>query len=293
MAGPQPATASAISSPVAAAVISSPGATPAEIHGLPANPAHGQYTWEDPQWMPWQVVPGVTADAPGVAEQLLADAPPSAPAGSDPDGYADPTATLSHGAPWPHARVPNIGAVNDIEATAAQAAANAQLHSLDSGDPAAFTLQPVSTHVEEWDRMGYTSPGTSGLEPPNAQMTGNGMTGFRRDSGFTVPGENLNRFGMDSAHVSRYRATGDIPVPPNSTQGAQRPLTIHPASARSYPVGAGSPFEGQVPGYGADYSVGYTGLASDYQASPDPLTGPPLATQQPPGQPVWGFDLYG
>jgi hypothetical protein len=48
-----------------------------------------------------------------------------------------------------------------------------------------------------------------------------------------------------------------------------------------------------VPGVGVDYSAGWTGIPSDYQPSPDPPTGPPVMSQQPPGPPVWGFDLYG
>jgi hypothetical protein len=285
----------AVRSPAASAVIANPGASPPQIHGGPANPAHGQYTWEgSSQWMPWEVIPGGHAlGDPQAAWALVSDVPPSAPAGQDPDAYANSTMTLSHGAPWPHEHIANIGDVSDIQAAADQARANAALHSIDSGDPASFTMQPTSTHVEEWQRFGYVSAGVSGLELPGRQMIGNANTGFRRDSGWTAEGENLNRFGMDSAHVGRYRATGDIPVPPNSTQGAQRPLSIAPASSRNYPVGEGSPFEGQTPGVGADFSVGFTGLASDYQASPDPPTGPSLYSTQPADPVPWGADFLG
>jgi hypothetical protein len=296
MAGPQGVTPVAPVGPVTSVLISPPGALPPDIHGRPANPAHGQYTWDETPLMPWQIVPGTDwwTEA-GVQDQLLGQVPPNAPPGQDPQSYADPTATLSHGAPWPWEHIANAGAVNDIEATANQARANAALHATDSGDPAAFTSQPLPSTRGEWERMGYVTPGTSGLELPGEQMIGNGNTGWRRDSGYFVPGENANRFGMDSSHVSRYRDVGDIPAPPNSTQGAQRPMVIQPASRRSYPVGPGSPFEGQVPGqYGVEGMYGdYVGLPSDYQASPDPLTGPPLAQQQPPGDPVWGAGFLG
>jgi hypothetical protein len=285
----------AVTSVTRTALISDPGATAPEIHGQPANPAHGQYTWEDggTLWLPWEVVPG----GPGlmaatVNEPLLGEVPAGAAAGFDPDAYANSTMTLSHGAPWPHERIDNAGSVSDRQAAAAQSAANMALHGTDSGDPAAFTTQPVPSTRGDWERMGYVTPGTSGLQLPNEQMIGNAGTGFRRDSGWTAEGENLNRFGMDSAHVSRYRDVGSFPAPPNSTQGHQRPLTISPASSRNYPVGAGSPFEGQVPGVGADYSAGWTGIPSDYQASPDPPTGPPVA-QQDSSAPPWGYDLYG
>lgn len=293
MAAPQGVAAAA--APVRSAIlITSPGAAAPDIHGGPADPAHGQYTWEDDGslWLPWEIVPGGAMHHPvTAATDLVGDTPPAAPAGTDPQGWADPTWTHSHGAPWPHEHIPDAGNVSSAEAAAAQAQANRALHGTDSGDPAAFTSQPVP-EVDSWQRMGYVTAGEGGLELPGRQMIGNGNTGFRRDSGWTAPGDNLNTAGMDSAHVSRYRRTGGIPVPPNSTQGSQRPLEIHPASARSYPVGAGSPFEGQVPGWGSDYSAGYTGLPSDYQPSPDPPTGPPLQTSQP-GPPVWGYDLYG
>jgi len=289
MAGPQ-GIAPAVT-PAVSVVIASPGATAPEIHGGAANPAHSQYTWEPDgtMWLPWEVVPGGPGLAPATADvALLGDVPASAPAGTDPNAWADPTSTMSHGAPWPHERVPNIGSVSDREAAAAQSQANMALHSTDSGDPAAFTLQPVPP-VDSWLRRGYVSAGTSGLEPPSEQLLGNQMTGHRRDGGW----ENLNEHGMDSAHVSRYARTGGFPAPPNSTQGNQRPMRISPASARNYPVGAGSPFEGQVPGYGQDYSAGYTGLPSDYAPSPDPPTAPSVQSSQPAVPAPWGFDLYG
>jgi len=295
MAAPQ-GIAPAVRTQAATAVITDPGAPAPEIHGGPANPAHGQWTWEPggSLWLPWEVVPGGPGLAPAnVAGPLIGDIPPDAPAGQDPDAYANSTMTRSHAAPWPHEHIANTGSVSDREAYAELVRANAALHSLDSGDPASFTFQPTSTHVEEWQRFGWVSPGEGGLELPGRQMIGNANTGFRRDSGWTAEGENLNRYGMDSSHVSRYRATGDIPVPPNSTQGAQRALQIQPAHVRSYPVGEGSPFEGQVPGVGADYSAGYTGLASDYQPPPDPPTGPSLQSAQPSAPAPWGAEFLG
>lgn len=277
--------------PISSVLIPS-GAIASQIHGGPANKAHGLYEWDEIPMMPWQIVPGLDGSVATVQDSLIGQVPPNAPAGTDPQAYADPTSTYSHAAPWPRTHLPNAGAVNDAEATSIALQANSELHSIDSGDPAAFTHNPIPA-VNSWERMGYVSAGEGGLDLPNVQMIGNSMTGFRRDSGWTEPGENLNRFGLDSAHVSRYRRTGDIPVPPNSTQGSQRPLRIQPASSRNYPVGEGSPFAGQTPGYyGVETATAdYVGIASDYQASPDPVTGPALATQQ--NTPVWGYDLYG
>jgi hypothetical protein len=281
----------AVTPALRAVLITSPGATAAEIHGQPANPAHGQFTWEQPQWMPWQIYPGVDGPAAHVNDALLAERPPNAPVEADPYGYADSTATGSHGAPWP--RAVNPDAQWDPQAAAAQQQINAAAHEHDSGDPAAFTTWPPPTsHQVGWERMGYVTDGESGMDQVPPQLQGLGNTGFRRDTGWFVPGEDANRYGLSGSHVTRYRATGDIPVPPNTTHGAQRPLRIQPASARAYPVGEGSPFEGQLPGwYGPEGMYGdYVGVPSDYQASPDPVTNPPLPRSQQDAGPVWGAE---
>lgn len=290
MAAPQgitPAVASATS-----VVIPNPGATAQEIHGMPANPAHGQWTWEEPEWYPWQVVPRLDGHVPDVSYELIGEVPSTTLAGHDPQSYADPTATLSHNAPWPKAVSPD--AQWDSQVQAEQQLVNAEAHSIDSGDPASFTRwNPPTSRQLPWARMGYVTDGEGGMAQVPQQLQGLQNTGFRRGTGWFVDGEDANRFGLSSAHVSRYRAIGEIPWVPNSTQGAQRPLQIKPASRRSYPVGPGSPFEGQTPGYfGIEGMYGdYVGLPSDYQASPDPVTGPQLAQQQT--EPSWGVDFLG
>jgi hypothetical protein len=296
MAGPQPALTPATTSPVHAAVLfPSPGASAADIHGQPANPAHGQWTWEDPAWLPHQVIPHMDNPAGTVQTGMINDDLPNAMRGADPEGFADPTSTGSHGAPWP--RSVNPDAQWDAQVAAAQQELNASAHGFDSGDPAAFTvwLPPTSNQVG-WTREHYVSDGTSGMEQVPGQLQGNANTGFRRDTGWFVDGESANRFGQSGAHVDRYRATGDMPVPPNSTHGAQRPLEIQPASRRSYPVGAGSPFEGQTPGwYGMEgVYADQTGFPTDYQASPDPVTVPAYSSANQPAQPpAWGLDFLG
>lgn len=273
--------------------VTDPGVTlDPSVMGGPYNPAHGDYEWDDP--VPWIIQQGVdvSGQAPTVQGSLLAQAPPGAPAGTDPDSYADPTATLSHGAPWPHVHILNSGAVNDARATAEQAAANAVLHSLDSGDPAAFTtnLQGAPADKMAWNlQPDYnTSGATEGVDPGG--LTGNNMTGRDRFEGILVPGDNLNRYGFDQAHIHRQNPAGDMPVPLDTTQGAQRPMVMNvPGRYGSYPVGGGSPFTGQLPGVGNDTGAAEIGVPSDYAPPPDPPSNPALQSADT-GQPVWGWD---
>lgn len=288
--GIQPAVVPGSGRSVSAVLIQNPGYDAQGIHGGPANAAHGRYEWDEKFLMPWQIVPGVDSPQATVQRSLVGQVPGVAPQGADPQYWADSTATLSHGAPWPKEHILDSGNVHNREASSEQSRANMALHSVDSGVPESFTTQSIPTNHGGWERSGFVSAGETGLDDPAKQMIGNANTGFRKGAGFTVPGENINEHGFDSAHYSRYVRHTDIPRPPDSTQGAQRPLQIRPAVARNYPVGKDSPFEGQVPGYGTQFSAGYVGIASDYQASPDPQTAPPLNQQQ--STPTWGWSQF-
>jgi hypothetical protein len=293
-------------------VVDDSGATAEQIHGTTVNPAHGQWTWDNP--VPWAIQQGLDLSGqPATAEAaLLGSKPPDAGSGTDPDSYADPTATLSHGGPWPYQHIPDSGAVNNARATAMQAAANAELHSIDSGVVSSFTENPVPGHKMPWDLSpDYNSQGAEeGTEV--GQLTGNSHTGWDRFAGWaqgsdleraTAPGTdypvigaaggNLNRFGFDEAHIHRQNPHGTLPVPLDTMQGAQRPLVMNiPGRYGSYPVGQGSPFYGQLPGVGNDTGAAEIGVASDYVPSADAPTNPPLVSAMS-GQPVWGYTGLG
>jgi hypothetical protein len=273
---------------VTPAAVTNPGATAPQIHGGPVNPAHAAWEWDTP--VPWAVQQGLdlSGQGPTVEGSLISQVPAGAPAGSDPDGYADPTATLSHGAPWPSAHIPDSGAVNNAAAAAEQSIANMALHSIDSGDPAAFTTQPVPGHKMPWNLSpDFNSQGAE-RGPDVGDLTGNNRTGWERFNGWAVPDENLNAHGFDQAHVHRQNPAGEVPVPLNTTQGAQRPLVMNVPGRYEYPTGPGSPFAGQVPGVGNDYGAAEIGVASDYAPPPDSPTNPVLAA--PAGDPAWGLE---
>jgi len=261
------------------------------VMGGPYNPAHAQYTWGDP--VPWSIQQGLdlTAQGPTVEGSLIGDVPATPVAGYDPASYADPTSTLSHGGPWPYRHIPDSGAVNNRQVTAEQAAANAELHSYDDGTAASFTtnLQAPTGHKMPWNMSpDYNSQGLPDGTDVGA-LDGNAMTGRDRFQGRTAPGDNINRFGYDQAHVHRQNPAGEVPVPLNTTQGKQRPMVMNIPGRYEYPTGAGSPFAGQLAGVGNNTGAAEIGVPSDYTPPPDSPTNP-VTGQQGAGSVMTGIE---
>jgi hypothetical protein len=269
------------------------------VMGGPYNPAHGEAQWEMGTGYPtpWAIQQGLDlSNQPATAEGSLTATPPQGlPAGQDPNQFADAAITGSHGAPWMQpGEMPPIGSISDPEAYAARQQYMALLHSVDTGDVAASStnLQASVSGKMPWGLSpDYVSSGAP--EGPNVgDLTGNNRTGRNRFGGWAAPGDNLNTDGMDSAHVVRENPAGNVPVPLDTMQGAQRPMVLNiPGRYGSYPVGTGSPFAGDIPGVGNDVGAAEIGVPSDYQPPPDAPTNPVLAV--PAGTPVWGWTGLG
>lgn len=282
-------------------VVMDPQEGPDEVYGGPYNPVHGQWEWDNP--VPWSIQQGLdlgSQPVPGTPGGLVAghNMPPVAGAGQAQHAYADPTATFSHNAPWPHVHIPNSGAVNDDVATARQSEANQALHSIDTGDPHAFTTNLQGAPAEKMPWEIYPEYVSSGLAQGTdvGGLTGNNRTGWDRFAGWTAPGDNINRFGFDSAHVTRFTPNDNaqVPVPLDTMQGAQRPMVMNiPGRYGSYPVGQGSPFAGQLPGVGNDTGAAEIGVASDYSPPPDAPTNAPIQQTAGTAAPVWGVTGLG
>jgi hypothetical protein len=297
-------------------VVEDSGAPAEQIHGTTANPAHGQWTWDNP--VPWSLQQGLdlsSQPSPGTGAGMLGDKPLDAGAGQDPEGYADASLTHSHAAPWPWEHIPNSGAVDNAVVTAAQSQANQALHAYDAGDAREFThIEPPTDHKMPWGiEPLYVSQGLEAGVPVGG-LTGNNRTGWDRFAGWTgtdgltraeAPGTsypavgsaggNLNSYGFDSAHVTRFTPLqgAQVPVPQDTTQGTQRPMVMNvPGRYGSYPVGQGSPFQGQLPGVGNDVGAAEIGVGSDYQAPPTIPTNAPLQ-QSASSAPVWGYSGLG
>jgi hypothetical protein len=263
------------------------------IMGGPYNPAHGLYEWDDP--VPWSIQQGVdlSGQAPTVEGSLIGDLPAVPVAGTDPESYADPTATRSHAAPWPYVHIPDSGAVDNAAVTAMQSAANAELHAYDDGTAASFTTnRQAPTHKMPWGLSpDYNSQGL-GAGTGVGQLAGNNNTGRDRFQGLTAPGDNINRFGFDEAHVHRANPMGEVPVPLNTTQGAQRPMVMNVPGRYQYPTGPGSPFSGQLAGVGNNIGAAEIGVPSDYTPPADAPTNPAIGLQSPAAVPMPGTEDF-
>jgi hypothetical protein len=259
------------------------------VMGGPYNPAHGHAQWDSDAGypVPWAIQQRVdlSGQAPTVEGSLLGALSPVPVAGTDPASYADPTSTMSHAAPWPSEHIPDSGAVNNRVVTAEQAAANARLHAYDDGTAASFTtnLQAPTGHKMPFNLTpDFTSQGTA-TGTDVGGLAANNRTGRDRFAGMTAPGQNINRFGFDQAHVQRQNPAGEVPVPLNTTQGSQRPMVMNVPGRYQYPTGPGSPFAGQLAGVGNNIGAAEIGVPSDYVPPPDAPTNPALTLQQPAG----------
>jgi hypothetical protein len=281
---------------VTPAAVTQPGVVlDPSIMGGPYNPAHGAYEWQDPDPVPWSIQQGLdlTGQGPTVEGSLLGTVPGTPLAGTDAQSYADPTSTMSHNAPWPYQHVPGVGTVNNREAAALQSIANAELHSYDDGTVASFTTnRQAPGHKMPWDHVpDFNSQGV----PAGAdvgQLDANNMTGRDRFTGLTAPGDNINRFGFDQAHVHRQNPAGEVPVPLNTTQGQQRPMVMNVPGRYEYPTGPGSPFEGQLAGVGNNLGAAEIGVPSDYVPPPDAPTNPAITLQSPTNVMVSTEDIW-
>lgn len=267
--------------PVAGVLIEHPDPGAVGRHGGPANPAHGQWTWEDPAPVPWVFYDDPNAGVADFDQSLIGELPEVLPAGADPLLIAEATETGSHAAPWPSFGI-NDGLVHDRGAQAERNIANAELHSLDTGGPAWFTTTIIDVAEKmPWEaEADYVSPGQTILQPVPGQMQG--LMGRDRVQGTPA----LNDYGFDSAHVNRPRAVGDVPGNFLWLDGReQRPMTIQIAGHNGrFAVGADSPFEGQTPGVGGVGGAVLTGLPSGY----NPPVQPPIAAAAAAAdEPAW------
>src|ERR1017187_782577 len=268
------------------------------VMGGPANPTHGNAQWDMGTGYPtpWAIQQGLDlSNQPALGDAtMLGGTPSNLPPGSDPEQYADAAVTLSHAAPWPSVQLPGTGSISDPEAAAIRQEYLASLHAVDAGDTRvnSHNLQGAPVTKTPWDLTpNYVSSGDP-LAVDLGALTGNNHTGRERHAGWTAPGANLNTDGMDSAHVTRQNPGGNIPVPDETMQGAQRPMVMNvPGRYQSYAVGAGSPFAGQIPGVGGDVGAAEIGVPTDYIPPPDAPTNP--AQTAPSGPPVWGYSGLG
>lgn len=264
-------------------IVTDPGASPQETHGGPANAAHGQQFWEQPPRYPWLLYGADPALGAATADTaLLGQGPEQLPAGADSALGKQAVFTGSHGAPWPSFGVED-SVVSDREQAARRQQLNQDLRALPMEDD--LRRRGTSGYGNKMElavEADYVTAGQALLQPVPGQMRG--QMGRDRVQGFAP----LNSYGFDSAHVRRPRYRSRIPGNFAWLTGRQRPMIVNAVGRQTYPVGEGSPFEGQVPGVGSVDGAILTNLPPTYSPPPPAPTGPPVSSE---GDPAWGWSV--
>lgn len=254
-------------------VIEDPEATPYDIHGGPANPAHAKFG-EVAEPYPWQMTQfGGAYDFIDPVDGMVASYEEVLPAGSiDQDPLGDRT-PYTHAAPWPKNPMGD-GSVSP-ENIARQLQQNRSIHASNLGASYAHLYTNAVAHNDTWEEVWSVSPGTSSLENPNVpHQVSMAVGGYGSRNRGTTPSPQ-NAYGFDSAHFHRRFATGSIPGNQMWMKPGGRPLvkSISRIGLRNWPTGANTPFYGDDPTASFDtYGAILVDIPNEYVSPPQPMT---------------------
>ena len=254
----------------------SPEASPEVYTGnpwpSPAGPGYQAQPLRYPGQL-WSQGYGISPQIPAPETGLLDDGdyPESAAAIAGPGTpYFDATPN-THAGPW-------VGPYDttDPDQAAARTAAAAGAHAdgLDNRKPGLIIASLQDDWAEYWNG------------PAGGALTGDGGQNARVSAGWGSTDVTQNPAGVNQTedytlHGHRRVATGkNLPMNFAWLQGAGRPLvnTVH--GLQAFPVGAGSPYEGQDPAYGYGTAGAVLILpAGDYEPPASPYQPPPLSQQ--------------
>lgn len=265
----------------------SPQATPDELHGGAANPAHSNLG-EIAEPYPWEAYGGSWGEyqpPPGPTDGIVHDLPEYQTMGagsSSEDPTHDYTPYQTHAAPWP----------KGME-TSAQPEANARflhqsrdIHASNTGAARAFQYMPTMVpQNDDWNAFYNINPGMSNLQPIPAQVAGATGGWGTRSREQSLAGQ--NSYGFDAAHQHRRYASGPIPGNYMWMRPGGRMFIKSMASSARPAVGKGSPFEGQNIGD----SFGYAGAvlmdpATEYMPPPVPFVAPAVQATEDDSSPA-------
>lgn len=269
--------------------ISDPEASPEQVHGGPANPAHGvpgeqaqPYSWESQ-------LTGFTGShgpyglqTPYIGTEHI----PVLPAGTlsqDPMGDRTPSVGQvggSHGAPITR---PMSGPLNSqYDAINQQLMESADAHASDLGASEIMQRSHIGQDFQQdnWVEDYAVNPGSS-LQDTNVppQLRGGMMFGTRsREQSFAPQ----NGYGFDSAHLHRRAAQSPIPGNTMWMRPGSRPLVKSIPGTSRPPIGQDSPFYGDdtMANFGIQGAV-LTSTPSEYVAPPQPNLGSPIVDSGP------------
>lgn len=268
-----------------------PEATPEEVHGSPANPAHGNwgeqaepYSWQS------QLIPYAGKTSPrGPENQLLGsttdfDGMPAGQLGHDP--YADLTPT-THAAPT---NVTLSGALpSQFDAINQQLVQGAENRSTDLGGSRKYSLTELGdAQQDEWAGIWDVSD-EPGKYPDGPAWSDTSQFGVGVNDRPGNPLRKRNGFGFDRGHHHRRFARGSIPGNYMWMRPGGRPMIKSlPGPARPA-VGVDSPFTGDD--LGASFGIQGAVLVSvpqEYAPPPGPQLVSPVNSDDPaPEIPIW------
>jgi hypothetical protein len=261
-----------------------PTASPEEMHGGPANPAHAvwgeqaePYSWES-QLMNYdgslhgQSGDYVTATGSNVALG-------AGNLGQDPQADLGPSAAAVGGS---HAAVRTRTLSGPLpsqyDAINYQLDQSRDMHASNLGSSRQNQLsqQGLSIQQDDWSEDWAVEPGTSNLTTNVPAQLRGATAGFGtrdREQSFAPQ----NQYGFDSPHLHRRAANGSIPGNYMYLKPGSRPLVKTIAGPSRPPVGDDSPFSGQntMTTFGIQGAVLQT-LPSQYSAVPVPNLAPPV-----------------
>lgn len=262
----------------------SPEATPEQIQGGPANPAHQQSWWEEDEFSPLQSAISGYTGTPPIGLPVFADAADEIGEGdaSLPAGYLaqSPISDMTprtHAAPWPKGVEQSVSP----DAVSRQLEQSANIHASDTGAGRTMFYQNPALQ-DHWQDFVNVTPGESMLDSDIGAQAKSGMApggygSHSREQSNAVQ----NRYGYDSRHAHRRFAVGSIPGNYMWMKPGGRPMIKSlPGPAR--PANGPGPFEGQDTGWGYAASSPVGGV----------LQNAPVEYQQP-AQPVLAPDYSG
>jgi hypothetical protein len=281
-------------------VNSNPEATPSEIQGYSANPAHAQNLWEQPEIYPWESgIDGLTASADPIPifTDSIGDIPPEMPAGQLGQNPVADITPRTHAAPWPKGLDGIRKGNQQPEGTTEYLVDSSDIHASDTNAGAGMLYDPtLFAKQDDWDAFFEVQPGESMLDPNIGSQGRSGMApGGWGSHGREQSNARQNLYGFDSAHKHRRYARGSIPGAYMWMKPGGRPMVKSlPGPARPA-VGPLSPFAGQNVGWGFQASSNVGGVltqpAGEYQQPPTPYVAAPVtansATDEAPIVEFW------
>lgn len=268
-----------------------PQADAFEVHGDPANPAHGivgeqavPYSWEAyaGSWGPPRGPFGPENELLGTpTEDETFQAGYLA---QDPEG--DQTPYLGHAAPFPKGRETSVSP----DATSRQLIQSRALHA-DGLNAGAKSLYSQTAFALQDDWVGFYNPVQGEDQIPDTPgPIANQANGFGVNDHTSNPYHKANAFGLNTSHRHRRYAAGSIPGNYMWMEPGGRPMIKSlPGPARPA-TGDNSPFAGQD--VGAAFETRGAILAdapTEYVAPPTPYVAPALQTASvgPPDEVWW------